>query len=259
MPLENPSTNPKPPRSEAQIAASRANGSKSNGPVSIEGKSTVSTNRMTHGFRATGITLAKEDASCYNNHLDAYITRYNPTDKVESDLVGLLASSMWQVMRSNSIEVALFDLEIAGLNKKELEDQFDHMDDYGRLALAFKNTHKEHSIELLRRYKATAERAFHRALQAIEQICKNRDTGGPPRQTPQPESTVQTQEAPAQKTVSQEAVDKPDPTSPAITAPPHPFLVKQPLSNPDPNTETGLPPIEHPHTILLTEENEIHS
>jgi hypothetical protein len=193
----------KKPRTEAQIAASRANGAKSNGPTTPEGKIVSCWNRMTHGFRSNAITLVSEDAQAYDSHLDAYLARYTPIDKTEEDLVGLLASSMWQVMRNNSIEVALFEIEITGVNE-EIKGEFEHMDQYGRLALAFKKSAGDNALELLRRYKTTAERAYHRALQAIEEIQKNRKPANPPAKSEATEekgaaeklSTVRTQENP---------------------------------------------------------------
>jgi hypothetical protein len=160
-------------RSPAQADQSRINGSKSHGPITPQGKCKVSRNRMAHGFRAKSIALCNEDKEVYDKHLDAYLARYTPADKVEEDLVGLLASSMWQLMRNNSIEVALFDIEMTGVND-EIEAKFVTMDQYGRLALAFKKSAGDNALELLRRYKSTAERAYHRALQALEEIQKNR-------------------------------------------------------------------------------------
>ncbi|HEY3743774.1 MAG TPA: hypothetical protein VGL53_28210 [Bryobacteraceae bacterium] len=171
-------TTDKKPRTEAQIAASRANGAKSNGPTTPEGKIVSCWNRMTHGFRSNAITLVSEDADAYDRHLDAYLARYTPVDKTEEDLVGLLASSMWQIMRNNSIEVALFEIEITGVNE-EIKGEFEHMDQYGRLALAFKKSAGDNALELLRRYKVSSERAYHRALQAIEEIQKARKPSQP--------------------------------------------------------------------------------
>ena len=180
----------KKPRTAAQIAASRSNGAKSKGPVTPEGKGIVCHNRMVHGFRSNSIALTTEDSTVYDAHLDAYLARYAPIDKTEEDLVGLLASSMWQIMRNNSIEVALFELEISGLTESaEFEGcEYAFMDEYGRLALAFKKSAGDNALELLRRYKSTAERAYHRALQAIEDVQRNRKL--PP---PEDFSTVQTQ------------------------------------------------------------------
>ena len=128
----------KSPRSAAQTAASRLNGARSLGPITDPGKCKISKNRMTHGFRSGAITLNNEDRQAYDAHLDAYLRRYQPADKVEEDLVGLLASSMWLIMRNNSVELALLELEIAGIDD-DIHGKYEAMDQYGRLALASKS------------------------------------------------------------------------------------------------------------------------
>ena len=175
------------PRTAAQLTASRANGALSQGPVTLAGKTKISTNRMVHGFRSNSIALNNEESAAYDDHLDKYLARYAPIDKMEEDLVGLLASNMWQVMRNNSIEVALFNLAISDTDS-QIKGVFADMDEYGRLALAFQKSAGDNALELLRRYKSTSERSYHRALQALEQIQKNRQ--------PKPEdvSSIQTQD-----------------------------------------------------------------
>jgi hypothetical protein len=189
------STTKKQPRSAAQIAASRANGSQSKGPTTDAGKAASSHNRVNHGFRASHVCLQNEDAGAYEAHLAAYIARYAPIDKPETDLVGLLASSMWQIMRNNSIEVALFDLEISNLGD-HIRQNYENMDEYGRIALAFKRANGDNALELLRRYRSTSERAYHRALQALEQIQKDRRSTTQPPAAEEENSRVRTQPTP---------------------------------------------------------------
>ena len=179
-------------RSPAQIEASRANGAQSKGPKTPEGKAKSSRNRMAHGFRANCIPLTTESRAAYAEHLDAYMRRYAPADKVEEDLVGLTASNMWNVMRMSAIETALLDFEISGVDVHSIEETYENMDEPGRLALAFKKTAGDNALETLRRYKSFTERAFHRAFQAVEQIRKER-TAPPPAEPPKTESTVRTQ------------------------------------------------------------------
>jgi len=179
------------PRTPAQIEASRANGAKSHGATTPEGKAATCGKRMTHGFRSNCITLSTEDQNAYDDHLDAYLARYTPADKTEQDLVGLLAANMWQIMRNNSIEVALFELEISGV-AFHIEGKFEDMDQYGILALAFKKFAGDNAFELPRRYRTTAERAYHRAFQALEQIQKDRKSQPPA--PPEILSAVQTRE-----------------------------------------------------------------
>jgi len=185
----------KQPRTPAQILASQINGSKSIGAITKEGKRAIANNRMTHGFRSNAIVLSNEDAATYNNHLDQYLLRYAPKDKVEEDLVGLLASSMWQIMRNSSIELALFELELAGIIS-DLDPRVTRIDQYGLLAMAFKRSAGDNAFELLRRYKTMSERTYHRALQAIDQIQKDRPVAlaAPVSEEPKNLSTVPTRD-----------------------------------------------------------------
>ena len=146
-------------RSPLQAEQSRVNGSLSHGPITMVGKCRVSNNRMTHGFRSYHVVLSNEDREAYDQHLDAYLNRYNPADKVEEDLVGLLASSMGQLMGMNSVEVALIDIELCGIDR-DIPAHFLELDQYGRLALAFKKSAGgcRSSVPLLRIYERKARR-----------------------------------------------------------------------------------------------------
>jgi len=132
----------------------------------------------------------------YDSQLDAYLTRYNPTGKVEEDLAGLLASSMRQLMRMNSVEVALFDIELCGIDR-DIPPHFLELDQYGRLALSFKKSVGDRTLELLRRYKTTAERSYHRALQVLENMRLERKQGPPAdvEQQLEPRISVQTRDS----------------------------------------------------------------
>jgi uncharacterized protein YecA (UPF0149 family) len=92
----------------------------------------------------------------------------------------------WQLMRFNSVEVALLDLEMMDIEAEVLRD-FDAMDEWGRLALAFKKSSGDRALEVLRRYKTTAERAYHRSLAVLEKMRKERPAEPPcqPRQAPE--------------------------------------------------------------------------
>lgn len=170
-------------RTPAQAAASRANGSKSLGPTTPEGKCKTQTAHMVHGFRSAHMAIHSEDHAAYDAHLDSYLATYAPINKVEADLVSLVALNMWQIMRNSAIEVALFDLEVAAIDADDLDGKFKSMDQYGRLALAFKKSAGDNVHELLRRYKSTAERAYHRAVQTLENMQNSRL----PAPTPEPE------------------------------------------------------------------------
>jgi hypothetical protein len=123
---------------------------------------------------------------------------------------------MWQIMRNNSIEVALFELEISGV-VTDIEGEFETMDQYGLLALAFKKSAGDNALEVLRRYKSTAERAYHRAFQALEQIQKDRQSTPTPPDPAEFLPAVQTQ-APGPPLTTQPNQPAPQPLAAPVTA-----------------------------------------
>jgi hypothetical protein len=74
-------------RTEAQIEASRANGRRSQGPVTPEGKARSSQNAYRHGLLAATMTLRTEDKDAFGQYLDQHLQRFQPADDVELNLV----------------------------------------------------------------------------------------------------------------------------------------------------------------------------
>ncbi len=181
-------------RSQSQIDASRANGAKSQGPVTAEGLENSKRSRLTHGFRSSTLTLSIEEKEEYDAHLAAYLKKYAPQDKIEEDLVGLAASSMWNYMRLCSVEVALLEYELINVNEW-IESKNEEVDEAGRLARAFRRSAGNRALDLVIRYKATAERSFHRAIKILDQALKTRKTDEPkpksPNRTPEPASKLE--------------------------------------------------------------------
>ena len=85
--------------------AARANGAKSRGPVTAEGKARSSRNALRHGLAAQAFTLLPgEDAGAYAGLLDGLRARYRPADALALHLVQRLASVMWQQHRADRLE-----------------------------------------------------------------------------------------------------------------------------------------------------------
>src|SRR5687767_12832283 len=73
--------------SRRRILASRANGAKSLGPKTTEGKCRASQNALRHGMAAETLVLTNESRSRFEALLAAYIERFQPRDEVEADLI----------------------------------------------------------------------------------------------------------------------------------------------------------------------------
>ena len=83
---ENNTTNKKQ-SSQRRIEASRANGKKSRGPVTEEGKARSSQNARKHSVLATHICLTAAGEEIFNRILEQYVNRFQPRDQCEYDLV----------------------------------------------------------------------------------------------------------------------------------------------------------------------------
>jgi hypothetical protein len=74
-------------RTEAQQAASRANGAKSSGPATPEGKAVSSQNARKHGLYSKGHCSMYESQEDYESRLEAYREALMPANQFEEDLV----------------------------------------------------------------------------------------------------------------------------------------------------------------------------
>jgi hypothetical protein len=79
------------PRSPAQLEASRANGSRSRGPVTAEGKARSSRNAVRHGLCAPAILAPGEDPEAFAALLADLRAEHAPRTASEALLVERLA------------------------------------------------------------------------------------------------------------------------------------------------------------------------
>jgi hypothetical protein len=92
-----------------QIEANRRNAFKSTGPITPEGKQRSRCNAVRHGLTAETVIGSLENSEDYEGFEAAVISDYNPESSVERELVLRLASVLWRLRRSTSIETTLFD------------------------------------------------------------------------------------------------------------------------------------------------------
>jgi hypothetical protein len=94
------------PRTEAQIAASRANGLKSKGPVTAEGKAASRRNALKHGMTGSGVVLPAEDAAEVDRRSAAMLQEMRPSGEMGRYLVKRLARLTVRVERCSDHELA---------------------------------------------------------------------------------------------------------------------------------------------------------
>ena len=89
----------------AQSDASRANGSRSHGPATPEGKARAALNGTRHGLRgSTFALLPDEDAAAWAAVLAGYVARLRAADAAENGCVERLAACDWREDRLERLE-----------------------------------------------------------------------------------------------------------------------------------------------------------
>jgi hypothetical protein len=66
------------PISEKRLAANRANGALSRGPITPEGKARSSQNAIKHGLQSNLVVLRNENKEAYQTVLQSYYDRFKP-------------------------------------------------------------------------------------------------------------------------------------------------------------------------------------
>src|SRR5579859_1420360 len=138
--------------SELKSAASRANGAKSHGPKTPEGKEKSSLNTLNHGFTSKKtIVLDCENEDEFQKMLADYAETYRPGSPVEKDLVAEMVACRWRMHRLRLMETALLDSEM----ERETPES-EATDDPGyQLAFAFRRLVDEsRAISLASRYES---------------------------------------------------------------------------------------------------------
>ncbi|MCC6540564.1 MAG: hypothetical protein IT162_23650 [Bryobacterales bacterium] len=162
--------------SDRRRAAARANGAKSRGPVTPEGKARSAANATRHGLTAAtsvndtadSICLFNEDRDAFTRLHEGLIAKYLPTDLPEELLVQEMAVARWRQQRLWVIEGALMDKQISANEPTARQEQGDLLDDRLRVALAFEHlAERGPSLSLLIRYENRLSRQFQRCLDRL--------------------------------------------------------------------------------------------
>ena len=150
----------------ARSAAARANGRKSHGPQTPEGKLASSRNATRHGLTGRTVVLDTESEAQYQAELAAYLDHFRPVGKPETDLVHQLAATNWRLARYTALEAALLDEKMA--HQATWMENYEQIPQHRRLAIAFGSlTAATDSLGLLNRYQARLQREYLRLLKTL--------------------------------------------------------------------------------------------
>ena len=95
-----------------RAAASRANGQKSHGPITPEGKKISSGNSYKHGLFASieNLTRHEDPAEFQALHQGIY-EKYLPKDAIELHYVETIVGCLWRLKRADTIEAKIYNSE----------------------------------------------------------------------------------------------------------------------------------------------------
>jgi hypothetical protein len=150
-----------PKRTRAEIA--RANGAKSKGPVTLEGKAISSRNAIRHGLTAKEIVLPDESESSFRALRRSFFEQFNPRNVVERELVTALAATRWRLRRLVSIETGYLahELDCEGGKFRRSGRPDSHKD----IVRIFSRTTGRNGLPL--RYESSLQRMYQRIYKQL--------------------------------------------------------------------------------------------
>jgi hypothetical protein len=153
-----------------RIQASRANGAKSRGPVTADGKARSSKNALKHGLLSSDVVLASESKETFKQLLDALIARWQPADQAEMICVEHMAAAEWRIRRIWTTETRDID---DGMDawRKSLPNPADQLK-------ATMGSHAE-MLLLFGRYETRLHSMFNRAFAHLKYLQSHRAPNEP--------------------------------------------------------------------------------
>ena len=135
--------------------AARANGARSRGPATPEGKRRSSQNATRHGLLAQCIVMEDESRESFDALLAQHLDRLQPADGVEFGFIEEMVAAYWRMRRAWALETRIFENRVAA---QQPGDQID------RMATAFTDLAASPGLSLMHRYETRLHCIYQRAL-----------------------------------------------------------------------------------------------
>jgi hypothetical protein len=175
------------PTSLRRQESSRANGAKSRGPVTPEGKARSSRNACL----ANAITISPEDEAAFKEVLAQYEIDFSPRRQAESDVVTQIAWGTLRLHLAWAEEASLLAMQIH-LDEPEVDEQWDDLSDHNRRALAVVASLKEsNALSLVQRYIRSLSTQIERSIKLLLLMQKQPLPTAPAPAGPTPEPASQ--------------------------------------------------------------------
>ena len=164
-----------------QIAASRANGARSKGPVTPQGKLNSSRNSTRHGLFAQTIVLEDEKEQEFFALLNELLDEHKPATPTETIMVEAIAAARWRQDRIWGMQKVAFDHDVSSSPATSATPPL-------RAVLSLHSSpEKVRTHELLLRYDIAFDRQISRALLRLQQLQdRNKRSESPAGPHPEP-------------------------------------------------------------------------
>ena len=149
---------------QRKIDSARANGAKSHGPITEQGRKTSSMNALKHGLTAKTVVLSNENGDEYDVLLESYVDDLQPISPVEMDLVTEMVNAKWQQRRLSNIESQLFEEYMESAKEEDDPPNASHHHETAEQTAGFRMMSESNSLPMLNRMAARFERTYSRAL-----------------------------------------------------------------------------------------------
>jgi hypothetical protein len=159
--------------SERQRLANRQNAQRPRGPMSEEARAATRENSLRHGLTARQLVLSHESRDEWRELLASHIAEFAPSTDQESRLVHQVAQHYWRLLRSRRVETATFELRLATLKNRLEINPSEAIDNDQGLSICMDQ--EASMFNNIRRYEASIERAWYRALHELRLLQKGRD------------------------------------------------------------------------------------
>jgi hypothetical protein len=153
-----------------RVISSRANGARSRGPKTPEGKKRSSRNAYRHGLLAKTVIIGSESAANFRSLVAQHEEHFGPLDGVELGLLEEMASAYWRMRRSWAIEKEWLE--------QNLQAQ-DSPNEVTRIAKAFGDLAETKKLSLLHRYESRMHRIYQRSIKTLLLLQSKNDQTNP--------------------------------------------------------------------------------
>ena len=171
--------------SELKSETARANGAKSHGPKTAEGKATSSQNSIKHGLTSRStIVLQCESADEFQAFLAEHIAIHQPVTPPELELVDQMAVARWRIRRFVCAETVLIDCEMIR-NAAAVQKEFTTTDADVHIAMAIRSLiDQSRTLSLMSRYESRHQRVHDKAYAALRELQRLRTRPAPDPEPP---------------------------------------------------------------------------